>query len=150
MKDTIKIGVDIFIYDDFFDERPDKTFVELNHSIVQRILKHIKVVKELNVYKISEFDYRPEFYTLNDNEILVEMEDFRVDAVILEVLDSSCFWGGSIKSTNIGWETDQIGTETLTELDTVWNTEKSRLPLLTGTLKAKEAQELLQERLKEL
>jgi hypothetical protein len=146
----IKFDLEVNVFDECFDERPDKAVVEITRPLAKRILQLAAAAKKLKVYKICEFDYTPEFFIEGDNGEFTEMLDFRVDAETLEVEEERFRWAGSIKNTSIGWETGSISIVSMEELETVWRTRKSRLPLLMGTLKTKEAQELLSERMKEI
>lgn len=147
---VVKIEKGINIFDEYFDGSPEKIIIEMTRPLARRILQLAAAVKKVKAYKICEFDYTPQFFNIGDDEELVEAEEFRTDGETLDVDDNAFYWSGSVKNTGINWETELISLDIPRELETVWKTPKSRLPLLVGTLKTQEARELLNERMKKL
>lgn len=141
------ILVDIYVFSEWIDDTPEKVSLTFDKVLVERILKLSRAVKSLEVDSITLYDYTPEFLDENGEQV-----HFASDCNTLHIRDEDIYWGGYVKHTepSVGWETDVIPISTLREVSRVWRTSKSRLPLLMGTLKTEQAQEILNERLKKL
>ena len=88
---------------EYVDSRPDKATIDIDERLAKRILRLARQVKRLGVYKISEFDYTPDYL-----ETGVKNPDWHVDCVILEVSDDHFHWSALIKHTNIELLTQAI------------------------------------------
>lgn len=145
----MKLTLDVHVHDEYFDG-PEKAIVEIDRKYVAHILELSKVVKNLKVYCIEEFDYSPEYFDVDyDNEEkLIPNEDFRAEAVLLHITETNFYWGGLVKHTNIHWETGSAPIKLLQEAMRVWKTPKKNLPTLIGSLKHPEVALELERRLK--
>ena len=118
---TKKLIIPISDNSDFF-EAADYVVVELNVERVNRIRKLSAVVKDLGVYRISEFNYDCEFmvddYEADLEHGKVAMKEFegRTECNTLNVTDNNFFWSGYYKHTSVRWESASVS---LTVLDEV-------------------------------
>lgn len=94
--------------DEYCDTRPDKVVIAIDERLAQRILKLARQVKRLDVYKIVQFDYTPDW-----KETGVKNPDWHVDCVTLDVTNDNFHWSSYIKHTNILLETEGISIKDL-------------------------------------
>lgn len=142
---------EIYINDEYCDVRPDAAKVILTPRLIKRALQLSKAVIKLKVYKIVEFDYRPEWLWLppeNENGEYIPW-DGSIDTVMLNVCDDEIRWKGYIKHTGIEVETGPIMLSELLEIKKVLDTPKENLPLLINSLDNDTAKNALQQRLKD-
>lgn len=146
-----KVSLDVETNAEYFDSRPDRAVVELTPQLVRHILHLSAVVRKLKVYKIEEFDYRPEFIQTDgdDKEVSEDKLDWHVDTCLLCVKDDGCNWSLYLKNDNDELFTNHLWLKELRELNSVWRAPRNRLPLLLGSLEYKPAIELLEQRMSE-
>ena len=94
---------DTFCGHEFCDSRPDKATIDIDERFAKRILRLAREVKRLGVYKISEFNYTPDFH-----ETGFKKPSWTLDCVILEVSDDHFHWSALIKHTDIEVLTNAI------------------------------------------
>lgn len=87
---------------------PQLAAVSIHPDLAERIHRLSRVVKRHRLDYASAFDYTPEYGNPRGRRKFVEDQEFRVDAVSLEVSDSEFFWTGYVKNSNIRFETDPI------------------------------------------
>ena len=143
----IKYSLDVYIQDDYQTE-PDRAEVIITPALIKRIRKLNKIVKELEVWRIQEFDYTPVWMVQTDDDTYKEWEEGYVDCLTLNVEDNSFNWEGTIKHTNITITTENISMKGLKELNKVLKTPKKDLPLLLTKLEFEKSKEVLERRLK--
>ncbi len=118
---TKKLIIPVSDNSEFFSEAADYAVIDLNAEKIDRIRKLSAVVKELEVYRISEFDYDSDF-TVSDYEAgpengKVAMKEFegRMECNTLNVTDNDFFWSGYYKHTSVRWESASVPLTTLDE-----------------------------------
>lgn len=118
--------------------------VLLTQRDIQRIIKLAKTVRKLNVCSINDWDEPSKYLAENDEEI-----EFRAECNMIVITYNSFYYEGLVKHTESSWSSDRIPIATLEEIESVWKAPDSELPLLVGTLQTPQAQQALEERLKE-
>ena len=114
-----KLIIPISDNSDFF-EAADYAVIQLNADRIDRIRKLSAVVRELEVYRISEFNYDCAFmvadYEADPENGNVAMKEFegRTECNTLNVTDNDFFWSGYYKHTSVRWESASVP---LTALD---------------------------------
>lgn len=105
---------------EFFSDTADYAIIDLDASNIERIKSLSTAVRDLNLYKVSEFNYACDFMTADwdtdpDNG-KVPLNEFegRTECNTLNVTDDNFFWSGLYKHTDVRWETASVP---LTELD---------------------------------
>jgi hypothetical protein len=113
-KDMLEKILDISISNEFATG-PDVAVVQICDGLAARIIKLAEAVKQLGVYKVSLFDYTPDYfvrdYESEDENAYKEPEDpnsCRVECVTLNVTDSDFFWSGILKHTDTRFETASV------------------------------------------
>ena len=105
---------------DFF-EAADYVVVELNTERLNRIRKLSAVVRDLKVYRISEFSYDCGFmvddYEADPENGKFAMKEFegRTECNTLNVTDNNFFWSGYYKHTSVRWESASVPLTVLDE-----------------------------------
>jgi hypothetical protein len=113
-----KLIIPISDNSDFF-EAADFAVIELNADRIDRIRKLSAVVRELEVYRISEFNYDCAFmvadYEADPENGKVTMKEFegRTECNTLNVTDNDFFWSGYYKHTSVRWESASVSLEVL-------------------------------------
>lgn len=136
---------EVYCHDEYVDDKPTAADVDIDLSFINRVLLLNKTVKKLKVYKISEFDFSPEWLT-EDEERDVPW-DGSIDVLTLDVTDNELHWSGYIKHTGILIETAGIPISDLLEIKKVLTMSKKNLPLLINNLKTEAAKLALEQRL---
>lgn len=124
----MKKKIEVHVSGDY--QGPEIAEVEITDALVARIRQLAEAARSLKVFKISEFDFTPAFF-LRDYEAEAdgegdemicrtpesedEDESCRVECCTLNVSDTSFFWSGLIKNSDIRWETDLISLSDLDE-----------------------------------
>jgi hypothetical protein len=108
---------------EFFSDNADYAFIDLGSAAIERIKALSAAVRDLKVYKVSEFNYDCDFMTADwdakpDNG-KVRLKEFegRMECNTLNVTDDDFFWSGLYKHTDIRWETDSVRLAVLDEPD---------------------------------
>jgi len=105
---------------DFF-EAADYAVIELNPDRIDRIRKLSVVVRQMKVYRISEFNYDCEFmvadYEADPEHGKVALKEFegRTECNTLNVTDNDFFWSGYYKHTSVRWESASVSLKVLKE-----------------------------------
>jgi hypothetical protein len=105
---------------DFF-EAADYVVIELSADHIERIRNLSAVVRDLAVYRISEFNYDCEFmvadYEVDPEQGKVALKEFegRTECHTLNVTDHDCYWSGYYKHTSVRWETASVPLTALAE-----------------------------------
>jgi hypothetical protein len=123
----MKKKIEVHVSGDY--QGPEIAEVEITDALVARIRQLAEAARSLKVFKISEFDFTPAFF-LRDYEAEAdgegdemicrtpetedEDESCQVECCTLNVSDTSFFWSGLVKNSDIHWGTDLIS---LSELD---------------------------------
>lgn len=99
---------------EFFPETADYTIIDLDAKLIGRIKALSAAVRDLKVYKVSEFNYHCEFKAADwDTEAdngkvpLIEFEG-RMECNTLNVTDDNFYWSGLYKHTDVRWETESV------------------------------------------
>ena len=117
---TKKLILSVTDNSDFFSEAADYAVIELGEEEKCRIRKLSAAVRELEVYRISEFNYACDFkvadYETDPENGKVAIKEFegRMECNTLNVTDSGFYWSGLYKHTDVRWSTDTVP---LTALD---------------------------------
>jgi len=99
---------------EFFSETADYALIELGAREIGRIRQLAAAVRELEVYRISEFNYACDFkvadYEADPEDGKVALGEFtgRMECNTLNVTDCSFFWSGLYRNTSVRWETDSF------------------------------------------
>lgn len=161
----MKILFDVCCTNEFFDEYPQTAMIEFTKKYTQRILFLMDKVKELGVFKISEWDSLEwlDNDPLEDNEEPKEWNG-RSEIDMINIYDSIVSWSAYVKNTNIELSCTSIFKEQLKEMIKyvdkdvfihvdnlkevirVYNTPERDLPLLMGSLKSEDAKRVLTKR----
>ena len=105
---------------DFF-EAADFVVIELQADRIDRIRNLSAVVRDLAVYRISEFNYDCEFmvadYEVDSEHGKVALKEFegRTECPTLNITDHDCYWSGYYKHTSVRWETASVPLTALAE-----------------------------------
>ncbi|HEY3309731.1 MAG TPA: hypothetical protein VGJ93_14860 [Desulfuromonadaceae bacterium] len=126
MTDTIsakRLIIPIHDNSEFFSDNADYAIIDLDAATIERIKALSAAVRELKVYKVSEFNCGCDFMTADwdaepDNG-KVRLKEFegRMECNTLNVTDDDFFWSGYYKHTNVRWETDTVRLAVLDEPD---------------------------------
>jgi len=98
----------------------DYAVIVLTAASIERIKKLSIVVRQMKAYRISEFNYEAEFmvadYDTDPENGKVALKEFegRMECNTLNVTDTSFYWSGLYKHTDVRWSTDTVP---LTALD---------------------------------
>lgn len=118
---TKKLIIPVSDNSEFFSEAADYAVIDLNAERIDRIRKLSAVVRELEVYRISEFDYDSGF-TVTDYEadpengkVAIKEFEGRMECNTLNVTDNNFFWSGYYKHTSVRWESASVPLTTLDE-----------------------------------
>ena len=108
---------------EFFSDNADYAIIDLDAASIERIKTLSAAVRDLKVYKVSEFNHGCEFMAADwdaepDNG-KVRLKEFegRMECNTLNVTDSDFFWSGYYKHTDVRWETDTVLLVVLDEPD---------------------------------
>lgn len=118
---TKKLIIPISDNSEFFSEAADYAVIDLNAEKIDRIRKLSAVVRDLEVYRISEFNYDCDFtvadYEADPENGKVTMKEFegRMECNTLNVTDNNFFWSGYYKHTSVRWESASVPLTTLDE-----------------------------------
>lgn len=105
---------------EFFADIADYAVIELDEPAINRIRALASAVRELQVYRIAEFNDVCDFvvadYDLDPENGKVAIREFegRMECTLLNVTDCGFFWSGLYRHTSVRWETDTVP---LTALD---------------------------------
>src|SRR5208282_6070932 len=111
---TKKLILSVTDNSDFFSEAADYAVIELGKEEKNRIRKLSAAVRDLEVYKISEFNYACEFkvadYEADPENGKVAVKEFegRMECNTLNVTDCNFYWSGLYRNTSVRWETDSV------------------------------------------
>lgn len=131
------------VYSDF-DEWPATVRMRFNKADVTKYLKFNKVVRDMDASSVEDH-YYADFLDEGGNE-----SEFRSECNYMSIGRSDFYCKGIVKHTEpaIHWESSIVSMELLEESYKVWSTPKKNLPLLMGSLKHKENEALLEQRMK--
>lgn len=109
---------------EFFSDNADYAIIDLDAATIERIKTLSAAVRDLKVYKVSEFDSDCDFMTADwdsepDNgKVALKEFEGRMECNTLNVTDDDFFWSGYYKHSDIRWETDTVRLAVLDEPDT--------------------------------
>ena len=115
-----KLIIPISDNSDFF-EGADYAVIELIAERINRIRRLSTVVRELDVYSISEFNYDCEFMVVDyeadpeNGKVATKQFEGRMECTMLNVTDCNFFWTGYYKHTSIRWESESVPLSALVE-----------------------------------
>lgn len=99
---------------EFFSDNADYAIIDLDAASIERIKRLSAAVRDLKVYKVSEFNHGCEFMAADwdaepDNgKVALKEFEGRMECNTLNVTDSDFFWSGYYKHTDVRWETDTV------------------------------------------
>ncbi len=108
---------------EFFPDYADYAIIDLDAKNIERIRALSAAVRDLKVYKISEFNCGCDFMTADwdaepDNgKVALKEFEGRMECNTLNVTDDDFFWSGFYKHTDVRWETDTVRLAVLDEPD---------------------------------
>ena len=108
---------------EFFSDNADYAIIDLDAASIERIKRLSAAVRDLKVYKVSEFNHGCEFMAADwdaepDNgKVALKEFEGRMECNTLNVTDSDFFWSGYYKHTDVRWETDTVLLVVLDEPD---------------------------------
>ena len=111
------------VYDnsEFFSDNADYAIIDLDAAAIERIKALSAAVRNLKVYKVSEFNCGCDFMTADwdaepDNgKVALKEFEGRMECSTLNVTDDDFFWSGYYKHTDVRWETDTVQLAVLDE-----------------------------------
>lgn len=109
----MKLIMDVKTDDEWLGNYIDVAQVELSKERAEKILLMAKTVKVLEVYKISKFDWTPDFFSMDQDTGQLQESNVGVECVTLEVSDEWLWWRGYYKHTSSAWETTRVPVELL-------------------------------------
>ncbi len=115
-----KLIIPISDNSDFF-EGADYAVIELIAERINRIRRLSAVVRELEVYCISEFNYDCEFMVVDyegdpeNGKVATKQFEGRMECITLNVTDCNFYWTGYYKHTSIRWESESVPLSALVE-----------------------------------
>jgi hypothetical protein len=116
MVKTIPITLSVTVYNEYADEIPDSLTVNITEKLYQRILKISKILKRNDLDSTSEYNYEPEFFMESgDTEEVTPYEGGR-ECEMLVITDTSFYWKGVLKHTDIQYESELFSIKGLKEL----------------------------------
>ena len=117
MPDTIshkRLIIPINSNSEFFSKTADYAIVDLDANFIERIKTLSAAIRDLKVYKISEFNYACEFKAVDwdadpdkGKVALIEFEG-RMECYTLNVTEDDFYWSGLYKHTDVRWETESV------------------------------------------
>jgi hypothetical protein len=108
---------------EFFSDNADYAIIDLDAKSIEHIRALSAAVRDLQVYKVAEFNYDCDFMTADwdaepDNgKVALKEFEGRMECNTLNVTDDDFFWSGLYKHTDIRWETDSVRLAVLDEPD---------------------------------
>ena len=108
---------------EFFSDNADYATIDLDATFIERIKSLAAAVRDLKVYKVSEFSNCCDFMTADwdaepDNgKVFLKEFEGRMECNTLNVTDDDFFWSGYYKHTDVRWETDTVLIKSLDEPD---------------------------------
>jgi hypothetical protein len=127
MTDTIsakRLIIPIHDNSEFFSDNADYAIIDLDAATIERIKTLSAAVRDLKVYKVSEFNHACDFMAAdwdaepNNGKVALKEFEGRMECNTLNVTDDDFFWSGYYKHTDIRWETDTVRLAVLDEPDT--------------------------------
>lgn len=106
---------------EFFSETADYAVVELGSDEIGRIRQLAAAARDLEVYRISEFNYSCAFRSADYDAVpedgKVALCEFRgrMECSTLNVSDSDFYWSGLYRNTSVRWETDTVPLDALVD-----------------------------------
>ena len=117
MPDTIshkRLIIPINSNSEFFSKTADYAIFDLDANFIERIKTLSAAIRDLKVYKISEFNYACEFKAVDwdadpdkGKVALIEFEG-RMECYTLNVTEDDFYWSGLYKHTDVRWETESV------------------------------------------
>jgi len=141
---NVEFTVPAAVNSEWDDTGLSDVLIALSRNDVTRIIKLAKAAKKLKVLAIHDWDEPFQYLGPEEEEI-----EFRSEISEIVVMEDCFYYEGIVKHTESHWDTERTPITLLEEVMSVWNTPDSELPLLVGTLKTEQAQQVLEERLKE-
>jgi hypothetical protein len=126
MTDTIsakRLIIPIHDNSEFFSDNADYAIIDLDAAAIERIKALSAAVRDLKVYKVSEFNHTCDFMAADwdaepDNgKVALKEFEGRMECSTLNVTDNDFFWSGYYKHTDVRWETDTVLLAALNEPD---------------------------------
>ena len=126
MTDTIsakRLIIPVHDNSEFFSDNADYAIIDLDAAAIERIKALSAAVRDLKVYKVSEFNHGCDFMAADwdaepDNgKVALKEFEGRMECNTLNVTDSDFFWSGYYKHTDVRWETDTVLLVVLDEPD---------------------------------
>ena len=126
MTDTIsakRLIIPVHDNSEFFSDNADYAVIDLDAASIERIKTLSAAVRDLKVYKVSEFNHGCEFMAADwdaepDNgKVALKEFEGRMECSTLNVTDDDFFWSGYYKHTDVRWETDTVRLKVLDEPD---------------------------------
>ena len=118
-----KLIIPVHDNSEFFSDNADYAIIDLDAKLFERIKALAVAVRDLKVYKVSEFNYACDFMTADwdadpvGGKVALKEFDGRMECHTLNVTDSDFFWSGYYKHTDVRWETDTVLLTVLDEPD---------------------------------
>lgn len=115
-----KLFIPISTSDEFQGKTADYSEVELSVKGISRIKQLSKAVKNLQAYKIVEFDFSCAFMVIDwedapeNGKVALKEFEGSMELIMLNVTDTGFYWSGVYKHTDVRWST---ATVPLTVLD---------------------------------
>jgi hypothetical protein len=118
---TKKLIIPITDNSEFFSDVADYVAIDLDVEKNDRIRRLSAIVRDLEVYRISAFDWDCEFlvsdYEAAPKNGKVAVKEFkrRMECTTLNVTDTSFYWSGYYRDTSVRWESESVPLSVLDE-----------------------------------
>ena len=109
-----RLIIPVHTHSEFSTDDADYAVIDLDAALIERIKKLAVVVRQMEVFKISEFNYACDFmaadWESDPDHGKVALKEFegRMECNTLNVTDNDFFWSGYYKLTDVRWETDTV------------------------------------------
>jgi len=165
----MKIIFNVSCNDEYFNEYPQSALVTFTKESIERLLSLMDKVKELNVFRICDWD-SPDLWfenNLSENSKDLKEWDGVSECEMVYIYSDSISWYAYIKNSGIKFGTyDSMYRDMLNrilkfvdeditfhignynEVIKVCETSKKELPILMGSLKSEDAKTIFSKRLK--
>ncbi len=124
MSDTIsqkRLIIPVESNSEFFPKTADYAIIDLDAKLIERIKALSGAVRDLKIYKVSEFNSACEFkavdWDADPDKGKVPLVGFegRMECYTLNITDDDFYWSGLYKHTDVRWETASVPLSALDE-----------------------------------
>lgn len=115
----ITLTFPVTVYSEHSNNDPDIAKVTFSPELIKRIRKLSEVVKQNDATYIAIYDYTPDLFNREDEELDTTEWGGATECQMLIVKDTDFYWKGLIKHTDWNWETEACTFKYLDEILTI-------------------------------